>query len=165
MHQGCHRCHPCRRSGPAYRRCCRDRRRRAHRQRFTKLPEPPLLLPTPPARHPPRPEREGHCRHPATAAGSVHRTPVHQDPRHLTGLCSCPYDGQPRDTKGGTECLGTAVFHAADGNLDDLDLSGVDFAFYNHFPSHLTSGNWKVGLVVDSAASSEETGGAGTGRA
>lgn len=71
-------------------------------------------------------------------------------------LCSCPYDGQPRDTKGGTECLGTAVFHVADGNLDDLDLSGVDFAFYNHFPSNLTSGNWKVGLVVDSAASDEQ---------
>lgn len=71
-------------------------------------------------------------------------------------LCSCPYDGQPRDAKGGTECLGTAVFHVADGNLDDLDLSDVDFAFYNHFPSNLSSGNWKVGLVVDSAASDEQ---------
>ncbi|MFJ5727060.1 DUF1326 domain-containing protein [Streptomyces paradoxus] len=71
-------------------------------------------------------------------------------------LCSCPYDGQPRDTQGGTECLGTAVFHVTDGNLDDVDLSGVDFAFYNHFPSNLTSGNWKVGLVVDTAASDEQ---------
>jgi hypothetical protein len=71
-------------------------------------------------------------------------------------LCSCPYDGEPRDAKGGTECLGTAVFHVAGGNLDDVDLSGVDFAFYNHFPSNLTSGNWKVGLVVDSAASDEQ---------
>ncbi|MEU6373392.1 DUF1326 domain-containing protein [Streptomyces sp. NPDC046909] len=54
-------------------------------------------------------------------------------------LGSCPYDSQPRDTKGGTECLGTAVFHVADGNLDGLDLSGVDFAFYNQFPSHLSA--------------------------
>ncbi|MEU1003791.1 DUF1326 domain-containing protein [Streptomyces tibetensis] len=71
-------------------------------------------------------------------------------------LCSCPYDGQPRDAKGGTECLGTAVFHVADGNLDGLDLSDVDFAFYNHFPSNLSSGNWKVGLVVDSAAGDDQ---------
>ncbi|MFD0371195.1 DUF1326 domain-containing protein [Streptomyces sp. NPDC127114] len=71
-------------------------------------------------------------------------------------LCSCPYDGRPRDAKGGTECLGTAVFHVAEGDLDGLDLSGVDFAFYNHFPSNLTSGNWKVGLVVDSEASDEQ---------
>jgi hypothetical protein len=71
-------------------------------------------------------------------------------------LCSCPYDGQPRDAKGGTECLGTAVFHVANGNLDDLDLSDVDFAFYNQFPSNLSSGNWKVGLVVDSAANDEQ---------
>ncbi|MFJ8086215.1 DUF1326 domain-containing protein [Streptomyces sp. NPDC096205] len=71
-------------------------------------------------------------------------------------LCSCPYDGRPRDAKGGTECLGTAVFHVANGNLDDLDLSDVDFAFYNHFPSNLSSGNWKVGLVVDSTASDEQ---------
>ncbi|KKD03169.1 DUF1326 domain-containing protein [Streptomyces sp. WM6386] len=71
-------------------------------------------------------------------------------------LCSCPYDGQPRDAEGGTECLGTAVFHVANGNLDDLDLSDVDFAFYNHFPSNLSSGNWKVGLVVDSAAKDEQ---------
>lgn len=63
-------------------------------------------------------------------------------------LCSRPYDGQPRDNTGGTECLGTAVFHVADGNLDDVGLSGVDFAFYNHFPSNLSSGNWKVGVVV-----------------
>ncbi|MET7622507.1 DUF1326 domain-containing protein [Streptomyces sp. NPDC005408] len=71
-------------------------------------------------------------------------------------LCSCPYDGQPRDAEGRTECRGTIVFHVAEGNLDDLDLSNVAFAFYNHFPSNLSSGNWKVGLVVDSAASDEQ---------
>jgi hypothetical protein len=71
-------------------------------------------------------------------------------------LCSCPYDGQPRNAEGGTDCLGTAVFHVADGNLDEVDLSGADFAFYNYFPSNLTSGNWKVGLVVDSAAGDEQ---------
>jgi hypothetical protein len=68
-------------------------------------------------------------------------------------MCGCAFDGNPRNAEGGTECLGTAVFHVANGNLDGLDLSNVDFAFYNQFPSHLTAGDWKVGLVVDSAAS------------
>ncbi|GHF40730.1 DUF1326 domain-containing protein [Streptomyces griseosporeus] len=71
-------------------------------------------------------------------------------------MCSCPFDGKPRDTEGNLGCLGSAVFHIADGNLGDLDLSGVDFAFYNEFPSNLTSGDWKVGLVVDSGASDEQ---------
>jgi hypothetical protein len=71
-------------------------------------------------------------------------------------LCGCPFDGEPRDTEGNTGCLGAAVFHVAEGHLDDLDLSGVDFAFYNEFPSHLSSGDWKVGLVVDRDAGDEQ---------
>ncbi|MEW6581465.1 MAG: DUF1326 domain-containing protein [Actinomycetota bacterium] len=66
-------------------------------------------------------------------------------------LCPCPVDGPPTGPDG--TCKGVAVFHVANGNLDDLDLSGVDFAFYNVFPSNFTSGNWTVGLVVDGGAS------------
>jgi hypothetical protein len=65
-------------------------------------------------------------------------------------------DAKPRDPQGNTECRGFAVFHVADGRLDGTDLSGVTFAFYNHFPSNLTAGDWKVGLVVDSAATDEQ---------
>ncbi|MET9430846.1 MULTISPECIES: DUF1326 domain-containing protein [unclassified Streptomyces] len=68
-------------------------------------------------------------------------------------LCGCPVDAPPRDAEGRERCVGCAVFHVADGRLDDVDLSGVDFAFYNEFPSHLTAGDWKVGVVVDSGAS------------
>jgi len=68
-------------------------------------------------------------------------------------VCGCSVDAQPRDARGGTECRGMAAFHIAEGRLDDTDLAGVDFAFYNLFPSHLTAGDWKVGVVIDSAAS------------
>lgn len=71
-------------------------------------------------------------------------------------ICGCPVDASPRDASGGGECRGVAVFHVADGRLDQVDLSGTDFAFYNLFPSNLTSGNWTVGLVVDSGASDEQ---------
>jgi hypothetical protein len=71
-------------------------------------------------------------------------------------MCGCPFDGQPRDSEGNVGCLGSNVFHVAEGNLDDVDLSGVDFVLYNEFPSNLTSGNWKIGVVVDTGASDEQ---------
>jgi hypothetical protein len=52
-----------------------------------------------------------------------------------------------------------AVFHIARGDLDGTDLSGVNFAFTNYWPSNLTAGNWKVGVVIDAAASDDQAGG------
>lgn len=68
-------------------------------------------------------------------------------------VCGCAMDAPPRDPQGRSDCRGVGVFHITDGNLDETDLSGVDFGFYNYFPSNLTSGNWKVGVVVDQGAS------------
>jgi hypothetical protein len=70
---------------------------------------------------------------------------------NCTGLCPCPVDGPPTGDNG--ECRGALVFGIKDGNLDDTDLGGVNFALYNWFPSNLTAGNWKVGIVVDEGAS------------
>jgi hypothetical protein len=72
-------------------------------------------------------------------------------------ICPCPVDAPPNNPDGGTECTGMGVFHIADGNSDNVDLSNVNFAFYNYWPSNLTAGNWKVGVVVDDAASDEQT--------
>jgi hypothetical protein len=69
-------------------------------------------------------------------------------------ICPCPVDGIP--TGPGDACQGSLIFRIDEGNLDDSDLSGVSLAMYNEFPSNLTSGNWKIGLVVDSAASDEQ---------
>ncbi|WP_457972360.1 DUF1326 domain-containing protein [Arthrobacter sp. D1-17] len=66
-------------------------------------------------------------------------------------ICPCSVDGPPTGKNG--ECRGSAVFHIARGQLDDTDLSGVDFAFCNFFPSNLTAGNWKVGIIVGNSAS------------
>ncbi|MGH2985050.1 MAG: DUF1326 domain-containing protein [Solirubrobacterales bacterium] len=69
-------------------------------------------------------------------------------------VCPCPVDGPPTSPDG--QCHGVGVFHIADGNLDDTDLSGVTIALANLFPSNLTSGNWKLGVVVDEGASDEQ---------
>jgi hypothetical protein len=69
-------------------------------------------------------------------------------------LCPCPVDGPPTSDDG--QCHGIGVFQIADGNLDDTDLSGVNLGLVNLFPSNLTSGNWKLGIVVDANASDEQ---------
>jgi hypothetical protein len=69
-------------------------------------------------------------------------------------LCPCPVDGTP--TGDGDQCHGVAVFQVREGGLDSTDLSGVSFALFNHFPSNLTAGNWKVGIAVDESASDEQ---------
>jgi hypothetical protein len=71
-------------------------------------------------------------------------------------LCPCPVDGPPTSPDG--QCRGVAVFHVADGNLDDTDLSGVSVGLVNHFPSNLSAGGWKLGIVVDEGASDEQAG-------
>jgi hypothetical protein len=63
-------------------------------------------------------------------------------------------DGTP--TGPNDECHGAAAFRIDRGNLDDVDLSGVTWAMINHFPANLSSGNWKMGLVVDEGASDEQ---------
>jgi hypothetical protein len=69
-------------------------------------------------------------------------------------ICPCPVDGAPTSEDG--QCRGFLVFSITDGSLDDTDLSGVNVALYNLFPSNLTAGNWKVGLVIDDGASDEQ---------
>lgn len=71
-------------------------------------------------------------------------------------ICPCPVDQRPNDPNGNGECRGVAAFAIREGNLDDVDLSGVNFALYNFFPSNITAGNWKVAVVVDDGASDEQ---------
>src|SRR6266542_5496391 len=73
---------------------------------------------------------------------------------NCVGLCPCPVDGTP--TAEGGQCRGAAAFAINEGNLDDTDLGGVNFALYNFFPSNITAGNWKVGIVIDESASDEQ---------
>lgn len=73
---------------------------------------------------------------------------------NCNGLCPCPVDGAPTSADG--QCRGVGVFHVADGNLDDVDLSGVNIALINHFPSNLTAGGWQLGIMVDDSANDEQ---------
>jgi hypothetical protein len=69
-------------------------------------------------------------------------------------LCPCNVDGTP-NTPAGT-CQGVIVLGVEDGNLDDLDLSGVNVAMIYTIPGQPSGGNWTLGLVVDDGASDEQ---------
>jgi hypothetical protein len=72
-------------------------------------------------------------------------------------VCPCPVDGTPNDPNGKGECRGVAVFHVDSGNLDDTDVSGVSFGLVSYFPSNLSAGNWKLGVLVDDGATDVQT--------
>jgi hypothetical protein len=69
-------------------------------------------------------------------------------------VCPCPYDGPPTGPDG--QCQGLLVFDIGEGNLDGTDVGSTRAALYNHWPSNLTAGNWRVGLVVDDGASDDQ---------
>jgi hypothetical protein len=70
-------------------------------------------------------------------------------------ICPCPMDGPPHSDDG--QCRGVLVFHIAEGTLDDTDLSNINVGFTNYWPSNVSAGNWKIGIVVDDSASDEQT--------
>jgi hypothetical protein len=70
-------------------------------------------------------------------------------------VCPCAFDGPPTGRDG--ECRGLLVFGIKEGNLDDLDLSRVNVAMGYMAPSNISSGNLKLGIVVDEGASDDQT--------
>jgi hypothetical protein len=69
-------------------------------------------------------------------------------------ICPCAVDGPPTGRDG--QCHGLLVFGIREGNLDGVDLSGVNVAMGYMAPSNISSGNLRLGLVVDQNASDEQ---------
>jgi hypothetical protein len=69
-------------------------------------------------------------------------------------VCPCAFDGPPTGPEG--LCRGMTAFHIAEGILDDVDLSGVNWGMFVHIPSNVSAGGWILGLVVDDNASDEQ---------
>jgi hypothetical protein len=70
-------------------------------------------------------------------------------------ICPCAMDGPPTGRDG--QCHGLLVYNVRDGNLDDVDLSGVNVVLGYFSPSNIGAGNLELGIVVDEAASDEQT--------
>lgn len=55
------------------------------------------------------------------------------------------------------DCTFVLVFHVDSGDVDGVDVSGLTVAAVGNTPKYMNEGNWRVGLLVDDAASDEQT--------
>src|SRR3954454_23504205 len=53
-------------------------------------------------------------------------------------------------------CRVTLVFHVKDGEVEGTDVSGLTVAAVADTPKVMTEGNWRLGVVIDEAASDEQ---------
>jgi hypothetical protein len=69
--------------------------------------------------------------------------------------CPCAVSGftLPGDYE---RCVVLLAFHVESGDIDGVDVSGLSYAVLADAPGAMAEGNWKVGLLMDAAASPEQ---------
>lgn len=68
-------------------------------------------------------------------------------------LCPC-WVGEDPDGDG--TCDAIVAYHIERGWVNGIDVSGLNFAFLNHFEGNILAGNWTVLLAVDEQANEEQ---------
>jgi hypothetical protein len=53
-------------------------------------------------------------------------------------------------------CVVVLVFHVDEGEIDGVDVSGLTVAAVGDAPKLMTDGNWRLGMLIDAAASDEQ---------
>src|SRR4051812_14143373 len=70
------------------------------------------------------------------------------------GICPCTASlafGASHD-----RCRVPLVFHVKDGEVEGPDASGLTVAAVADTPKVMTEGNWRLGVIIDAAASDEQ---------
>jgi hypothetical protein len=67
-------------------------------------------------------------------------------------VCPCLMS-LPADTE---RCTVVLAFHIDEGNINGVDVSGLNVAVLADAPQHMEDGNWKLGMFRDAAASKEQ---------
>lgn len=72
-------------------------------------------------------------------------------------VCPCTTSGltKPADAE---RCTVVLVFHVESGDVDGVDVSDRSVVVLADAPQVMSEGNWRVGMVMDSAASQEQAG-------
>jgi hypothetical protein len=69
-------------------------------------------------------------------------------------VCPCTASlslGATRD-----RCNAALIFHVKDGDIDGTDVGGLTVAAIADTPKVMSEGNWRLGVVIDAAASDEQ---------
>ena len=70
-------------------------------------------------------------------------------------ICPCTWSGlTARATK--DRCKALLAFHVDRGDIEGVDVSGLTFAMVADTPAVMSEGNWRLALLLDSAASDEQ---------
>ena len=70
-------------------------------------------------------------------------------------VCPCTWSGLTAKATH-DRCLAMLAFHVDRGEVEGVDVSGLTFALVIDTPPVMSDGNWKVGVVLDAAASGEQ---------
>lgn len=70
-------------------------------------------------------------------------------------LCPCgaSFFALPADND---RCLVVLAFHIDAGEIDGVDVSGLSYAIAADAPGMMSEGNWRIGVVMDAAATPEQ---------
>ncbi|GHF38496.1 hypothetical protein GCM10018790_15240 [Kitasatospora xanthocidica] len=70
-------------------------------------------------------------------------------------VCPCSTSGlsAPADYD---RCRVVLAFHVDSGQVDDVDVSGLTVAVVGDAPPLMSDGNWRLGMIMDEAASPEQ---------
>jgi len=70
-------------------------------------------------------------------------------------ICPCTWSGLTAHATH-ERCLAMLAFHVERGDIEGTDVSGLTFALVIDSPPVMSEGGWKVGVVLDAAASADQ---------
>lgn len=70
-------------------------------------------------------------------------------------VCPCTWSGLIRPATN-DRCNVLLGFHIDEGSIEGVDVGGLTFGIVADAPRQMTDGGWRVGLLVDDAASDEQ---------
>ncbi len=70
-------------------------------------------------------------------------------------ICPCTWSGMVRAATN-DRCMVVLVLHVDTGEIDGVDVGGLSMGFIADTPPVMSTGGWRLGLLLDSAANAEQ---------